>query len=155
MKEMARADSAWGPSHHTVILLLSSPSTGKSPKAESHGLSERPQKQRAECSGDASLQANEHLFPVFLSFSPWDDTSLVQAQSSEHSRERSRVSAVLVFLWWLRFTEAGGKKRWSCFRLCFACLNFGFWFQATPLLLFSLQQERSAEMKVLWMARRG
>lgn len=68
MKETARADSACGPSHNTIILVLSCLSTGKSPKAENHSLSGRPQKQRAECSGDVSLQEDESSFPCFPFF---------------------------------------------------------------------------------------
>lgn len=72
-------------------------------------------------------------------------------------RARSRAlgaAAVLVLLWWLRFTEAEGKQRWRCFRLRFSSLNFGFWLWDTQLLLFPLQQGRFAEIKVLWMAQR-
>lgn len=68
MKEAARADSTRGPSHNNIILVLSFLSTGKSPKAENHGLSGRPQKQRAGCSGDVSLQEDEPSFPCFPFF---------------------------------------------------------------------------------------
>lgn len=99
MKEKARAYLVCGPSYNTVLLLCCL-STGTIPKAENHSLSGRPQKQGAECSGDASLQEDEHLFPVLLCFSAGMTRP---GAGSELSLECHCQVPLLVLLWWLCF----------------------------------------------------
>lgn len=149
---MARADSACGPSHNT-ILLLSRLSPEKSPKAENHSLSGRPQKQGAECSVMQVCRKISMFFLFSFRSVPGMTCPCVLLCAELRALCHCCVS-MLVLLWWLHFTEAEGKQRWSCFRLRFSSLNFRFWLWATRLLLSPLQQGRFAEIKVLWMAQR-